>query len=169
MIAGRNSECFFESRASQFIRARRLLALCLIYFCLSFLNSGCASKAVAINDLMVPYGSLKAIIKTSMPHGVIFESVNGREMTSGYFSPTNFYDAADNKAERVQAKVVILGSSRPFRVEVKCVRERRSRDSGKYIVQGEDVKLSKQLAQYFKDALADRREDRNLFDDFRPF
>ena len=134
--------------------------------------SGCASKStVAINDVMTPYTTLKNVIKKSMPQGVVAESVNGREMTSGYFTPTNFYESGDSKTERVYAKVLILGSSRPFKVEVQCLRERRGREGGKgtYLPQGEDVRLSKQLAQYFRDALADRREDRTLIDDFRPF
>lgn len=137
-----------------------------------FSLSGCASKStVAINDVMTPYTTLKNVIKKSMPQGVVAESVNGREMTSGYFTPTNFYESGDNKTERVYAKVLILGSSRPFKVEVQCLRERRGKEGGKgtYIPQGEDVRLSKQLAQYFRDALADRREDRSIIDDFRPF
>ena len=127
---------------------------------------------MAIDDVMTPYVTLRGLIKSSMPQGVVHESENGRELTSGYFTPMNFYEPGENKPERVHAKVLILGSSRPFRVEIRCLREKRGRESkGKasYVELGEDVRLSKQLAQYFRDAMADRREDRSLIDDFRPF
>jgi hypothetical protein len=142
-------------------------------FCLVLILAGCASNSlVAIDDVMTPYVTLRGMIKSTMPQGVVHESENGRELTSGYFTPTNFYEPGESKPERVQAKVLILGSSRPFRVEIRCLREKRSSGSkGKatYVEQGEDVRLSKQLAQYFRDAMADRREDRSLIDDFRPF
>lgn len=144
-----------------------------LYFCLGLPFIGCQSKSlVAIDDVMTPYVTLRGMIKNTMPQGVVHESENGREMTSGWFTPTNFYEPGESKPERVHAKVLILGSSRPFRVEIRCLKEKKTgtaKGKATYTELGEDVRLSKQLAQYFRDAMADRREDRSLIDDFRPF
>jgi hypothetical protein len=145
----------------------------LVLICLLLTVGGCQTQSlVAIDDVMTPYVTLRGMIKSTMPQGVVQESENGRELTSGWFSPTNFYEPGESKAERVHAKVLILGSSRPFRVEIRCLKEKKSgnvKGKATYVELGEDVRLSKQLAQYFRDAMADRREDRSLIDDFRPF
>ena len=146
---------------------RRTFGLAIL-FTLQFLNTACTSNAVAIDDVMIPYVSLKQTIKKVMPQGLSGESENGREMISGYFAPTNFYENTTTKPERMYAKVLVLGSSRPYRMEFHVFRERRQK-SGHYSLVGEDIFLSKQLAQYFKEALADSREDKGLIDEFRPF
>ena len=154
--------------ASSFRRTFSRTLVLAVLFMFQFLNTACTSSAVAIDDVMIPYVSLKQTIKKAMPQGLAAESENGREMISGFFSPTNFYENTSTKPERMYAKVIVLGSSRPFRMEFHVFRERRQK-SGHYSLVGEDVFLSKQLAQYFKEALADSREDKGLIDEFRPF
>jgi hypothetical protein len=48
-------------------------------------------------------------------------------------------------------------------------REQKLRGASTYKSLGSDKKLAQELAKRFKAALADRREDRNVIDDFRAF
>ena len=94
--------------------------------------------------------------------------MNGRELTSGYFTPADWEEDATDKSERAYAKVLILGSGRPYRIDVHVFREKRSK-AGAYAKTGEDHKLTNTLVERLKEALADRREDRNIIDDFRVY
>lgn len=103
-----------------------------------------------------------------MPMGSVKEqSLNGRELTSYYFNPKDFDEDATDRAERAYAKVTILGSGRPYTIEVRVFREKRIK--GQYTLIGEDRKLSNELLERIREALADRRDDRNIIDDFRAF
>jgi hypothetical protein len=135
----------------------------------ALLMSSCQTRRYAMENVQVPYVVVKQTIMKTMPGGVRSASTNGREMTSGYFSPTNFYEDATERAERAYAKVTILGSSRPFKLDIQTFREMKEVGSRRYINLGQDHDLTKLLARYFKDALADRREERNVIDDFRAF
>lgn len=130
--------------------------------------AACTSRPL-INDVMVPYGSLKALIASTLPGGVTHESVNGRELRSAYFSPADFNpEAAGDKNERAFADVTILGSSRPYQIDVKVYRQRRGA-GGRYSRPVPDEALAQRLASFIKESLAHRREDRNVIDDFRAF
>jgi hypothetical protein len=127
---------------------------------------GCTTKA-KINDVWLSYPTVRKVVMTNMPLGVRDESPNGREITSNYFSPKNWEVNAAEKSERAYAKAVILGSSRPYKIDIKIVREKKS---GKgYVSLGEDKKLTQELVEAIRDALADRREERNIIDEFRAF
>lgn len=117
---------------------------------------------------MVAFTTVKKVVMNILPQGVREESLNGREVTSGYFNPRNWEEDASEKSERAFAKVLILGSSRPYSIDVHVFKEKR-RGSGNYRNAGEDRKLTKDLVDRIKEALADRREDRNIIDDFRAF
>jgi hypothetical protein len=148
--------------------ARALIVFSLFLFASAALN-GCQTRRYAMENVQIPYVVVKQTIMKTMPGGVRSSSPNGREMISNYFAPRNFYQEATDKPERAYARVVILGSSRPFRLDIQGLREARERGSRTYVDLGEDPELTRLLVQYFKDALADRREDRNVIDDFRAF
>jgi len=117
---------------------------------------------------MLSLTTVKKTVSNVIPQGVKEESINGREFKSGYFNPRNWDEDATDLAERAYAKVLILNSGRPYRIDVHVYREKRSRD-GQYKKASEDSKLTKDLVDRLKEALADRREDRNIIDEFRAF
>lgn len=139
----------------------------ILFLVASILLSGCASK-FRIQNVMLPLTTVKKVVISQMPMGSVkHESLNGRELTSHYFNPKDFDEDATDRVERAYAKVVILGAGRPYSVDVIVYREKRTK--GKYTLIGEDRKLTKELSERIRDALADRREDRNIIDDFRAF
>ena len=96
--------------------------------------------------------------------------MNGRTFTSGYFSLKDFETDGTELQDRAFARVVILGEGRPYKLEVTVFREHREKGSSHYAREKlPDKKLSKMLVEKLKTALADRREDRNIIDDFRTF
>jgi hypothetical protein len=150
------------------ILARSLAPVMFLVVPLAAALSGCSTNA-AIRDVMLPYNTVRQTVVSNLPFGLRKQSINGRELTSNYFSGTNIANDGAEAADRAYAYVVILGSSRPFQITVKVVRERRGKKSRSYAVVGEDKKLTHEMVKRLKEALADRREDRNVIDDFRAF
>jgi len=117
---------------------------------------------------MLSLTTLKKIVVSQMPMGAVREqSPNGRELTSYYFNPRDFDEDATDRAERAYAKVTILGAGRPYSIEARVFREKRIK--GQYKLIGEDRRLSNELLERIREAIADRRDDRNIIDDFRAF
>jgi len=139
----------------------------LLFLGASVLMTACQSSA-KIDNVMLSLTTVKKTVSNVIPQGVKEESINGREFKSGYFNPRNWDEDATDLAERAYAKVLILNSGRPYRIDVHVYREKRSRD-GQYKKASEDSKLTKDLVDRLKEALADRREDRNIIDEFRAF
>lgn len=117
-------------------------------------------------------GEVKNFIHHTLPLGVLTISDNGREFFSQHFLlDKNEYIAAKDASLRYTARVLILNSSRPFDIEVEVRREVR-RDAGGRIAyrdDGYDLRIARLLRDQLKDALAKRRDDLNLIDDFRVF
>lgn len=143
------------------------LLLFAAFLIASMLLTGCMTPP-KIQGVMLPFMAVKKTVINQMPMGSVkHESLNGRELTSYYFNPKDFDEDATDRAERAYAKVTILGAGRPYGIDVKVMREKRTR--GKYTLVGEDRKLTKELIDRIREALADRRDDRNIIDDFRAF
>lgn len=135
----------------------------------TMLFTGCGSKPV-IDDVMLPYTTVRTIVLAELPGGLRKQSSNGREVESGYFSWGSLDDTdGEELSERAYAKVVILGSSRPYRLDVRVFKEKRAKKSKTYAKAGEDRKLARELVTRLKESLANRRDDRNVIDDFRAF
>jgi hypothetical protein len=128
---------------------------------------GCASKA-PIQDITLPYTSLKSILLNAFPTGLREQSPNGRTLTFNYFEPGNWSKAAPTAEERAYAVVVINGSSRPFNLDAYLIREKKNAN-GTYRSLGRDPALTAKLIKEIKALLANRREDRNVIDGFRAF
>jgi hypothetical protein len=141
----------------------------LVLASIASLSIGACTSRPAISDLMIPFPALKSAIIKELPNGLRSESQNGRELLSGYFSPGDFDDDATDKPVRAYALVTILGAGRPYSIAIKVTREQKLRGASTYKSLGSDKKLAQELAKRFKAALADRREDRNVIDDFRAF
>lgn len=155
---------FWRSMTRAICRCASLILLSLFT---AFL-SGCSTVS-AIDDVMLPYTTVRTVVMANIPMGVRRESANGRSLTSNYFGTNSIDDDAGEGPNRAYAEIVILGSSRPYKITIRVIREQRTKKSRSFVVVGDDKKLTKDLATRLKEALADRREDRNLIDDFRAF
>jgi len=134
----------------------------------NLLTSCATTQRPLVRDLMVSYTGLKTVIKNNIPAGVRTESSNGRTMTSHYFLPNDLdSEAGESVVERAFTQITILGSSRPYSLEILAFRERKT--GSQYKSLGQDQKLAAQVTERIRRALADRREERNLLDDFRAF
>lgn len=153
-------------RSSFRTRALKALALFILFIVSSSILSSCASNAT-IRDVQLSYNAVKTVVASNMPHGVKRESSNGRELSSGYFAVDTFAPEKEGMTERAYAQVKILGAARPYNLDVKVFRETKS--NGIFRSDGVDRGMTKVLAERMKQALADRREDRNVIDDFRAF
>lgn len=112
---------------------------------------------------------IRKVIVDNIPGGVKKQSLNGREITSAYFNIKNF-KASDTSLRRGQAKVVILGSSRPYIITIEVnLEKRRSGSKKKYDKLGFDSRLTKEVRKRLKAALDNRPADVNVIDDFRAF
>lgn len=158
--SGRNS---IRRRGNLFFAVYCLVSM----FCLSFVFAGCQSGA-KINNVTLSLQTIRKTVVSLLPQGLRLESINGRELTSGFFSPRNLEEDATDRPERAYAKVLVLEAARPYRIDVHVFKEKKTKN-GTYAKAVEDRKLTQDLVERLKDALADRREDRNIIDDFRAF
>jgi hypothetical protein len=133
-----------------------------------FLLSSCVSTAVKTKDFNRPYGVVRATVQKAMPLGVRSTSRNGRTYESNYFIPRGTWEEDGTEAkERAFARATILGSGRPYTVECWVLRQRK--EAGGYSAPEIDDDLSGRLATKIEEGIANRREDRNMIDDFKPF
>lgn len=128
---------------------------------------GCSSYQT-VSNVRMPYTELRSLVVKNLPLGLRRESANGRTLESNYFSPTKLDEDAHDKRMRAYAEVVINGSSRPYEVKLRVVKEQRI-ENGAYESLGEDANLSTKLKTFFEDLLANRPDRRNIIDDFRVF
>ena len=148
---------------------RSYISWILSFACVAW-ATGCVTKA-SIMDVMAPLPTIRAIVMNSLPGGAKKQSVNGRELTSGYFKPDDLDEPADEDRVRSYATVTILGERRPFSVDVHVFREVRERHEGvtAYRIVGQDKRIADKLTKTIREALANRPEDRNIIDDFKAF
>lgn len=130
----------------------------------------CVTKT-PINDVMVPLNSIREVIRATVPMGIKSESMNGRELKSGFFKSEDFEEVSEDDRIRAYALVTILGERRPYQIDVKVIRELRERVKGevKFKSLGVDKRSTARLVEMIKEALANRPADRNVIDDFKPF
>ena len=128
---------------------------------------GCESLAT-IDDIDKPLQVARSTIKESLPGGPRKVSENGREYDSNYFAPKGPFDVDGSSGTfRETAHVVVLGAGRPYSITVEVFIEKR--DGRSYEVIGRDSARTKELVRRIRTGLSNRREDRNMIDDFKPF
>ena len=134
------------------------------------LGSGCATKGVNIERVKGSYQFVRQTVVANLPGGIRNVSQNGREFDSGFFPPDvkKFQLDATKDRERSFAHLTILGSSRPYTINVRVYVEERARD-GSYGNRELDDRLTDELVLRLRDDLAHRRDDHNIIDDFRAF
>ncbi len=129
--------------------------------------AGCET-ATTIDNVNRPYGVLRAAVKESLPGGIRKVSENAREYDSFYFSPKGPMDVDAEKARvRETAHVSILGSGRPYEIAVEVIVETRTSDG--YEKTGHDERRAREIARQIQTGLSNRRDDRNMIDDIKPF
>ena len=133
---------------------------------------GSPDYALRIQALDWPLVDLQGLVVAELPTGLRTTSANGREFYSKHFildGPR--YKLAGDAVDRYTAQVTVLGSERPYDLEIVVTHERRVIRSGSYtyIEIGHDMSLARELEYKFKQELTKRREDRNIIDDFRVF
>lgn len=88
------------------------------------------TTAVKTKDFNRPYGVVRATVQKAMPLGIRSTSRNGRTYESNYFIPRGTWEEDGTEAkERAFARATILGSSRPYSVEVWVLRAKKLVDT----------------------------------------
>lgn len=156
----------------------RLFSIALL-FCIDGVLAGCAAMgvgtpkyALSIENVDWPLQELQTLVAQELPTGLRNTSPNGRELYSKYFildGPR--YKPAAEAVERYFATVIVLGSERPYDLQIFVTHEkRRLGETGyEYDEIGHSMMLAHELEYKLKQELAKRREDRNIIDDFRVF
>ncbi|MEC9283691.1 MAG: hypothetical protein VX642_13350 [Bdellovibrionota bacterium] len=133
----------------------------------------CSSTGVKSEPLPYSLDLLKRIILDTVPSELKSTSPNGREMyfeafqLPGKFSKRPGRTKNGKLLERAWAKVVILGVTRPYTLEISIKTEELGMT--KYYSTGENVEFAKSLNEKIKKRLVQRHEGADLIDDFRPF
>jgi hypothetical protein len=156
------------------LKALRIL-ICFS-FCLYFFT-GCASLstppyATVFKDINLRLADVRELVESQLPIGRRATSPNGRQLLSKHFvRHRGHYVPADDATERYFAQVLILNDRPPYDLMIAVTKERRvvSGQQFTYKVVGHDLRLAKELEEALRKELSQRREDRNIIDDFRVF
>ncbi len=147
------------------LSTRTKFSLLMLLLCL-----GCAPKPV-ISEANY---SLEAISRATYKALIKIRKVsqNRREFVSDYLTADGkLWDPLSNAIQRITAKVIVLGESRPYSIEIQTIVEERSSNEPGYSARfkrvGKSKALVEQLAFRIQDELR-RNKDQNL-DDFKPF
>jgi hypothetical protein len=147
---------------------RKLISLLGIGFLTLFLG-GCANNGVTTDDINVPIGDLQKLIAEAIPVKIKTSSTSGREFKSNYFiQKKGEFEEFDGGPMRSQVEVEILGDRRPYSVFVRVPVEKRSAE-GHYKVIKYDDGTARVIIRRIQKALHERRDNRNIIDDFRAF
>lgn len=135
---------------------------------LSLALSSCATTGEKIEDLNTSLVSLQRLADKSLPVARKKVSRNGREFYSVPFV-TIKGEFVRAKSERVQniAVIKVLGDRRPYTLEVQVVKKVLGQSG--YGESGYDQGLARVIKRRIQKALVQRREDRNIIDDFKAF
>ena len=128
----------------------------------------CATSGEKIEDLNVSLVRLQKLADTSLPVARRKVSRNGREFYSVPFitEKGQFVKAEDSRV-RMTAIIKVLGDRRPYTMEIQVVKEARGQSGFEQV--GYDEGLARVIRRRIQKALVQRREDRNIIDDFKAF
>lgn len=144
--------------------------MCIVF---GFATLGCSmfGGGLKVQNLDRPLSELQRVAVASLPLGLRRTSPNAREFYSHYFIVRNReFMAPENAPERAYAVIYVLGDRRPYTMEVSVFRERREGSAGqRYGSPTLDLGLAEIVKHRVEEILSQRREDRNIIDDFRVF
>lgn len=146
----------------------RYAYLCAIFF--GLVVSGCTTPGTAVienQDRSIQ--DLSAIVIAALPVGKASVSQNGRTFTSVYFASKGGEFVEGNEAPvRAKAIIVILGDRRPYNIEVTVIQEKKTNTASYNRIENSDG-LARVVIRRIQKALHERRDNRNVIDDFRVF
>jgi hypothetical protein len=143
--------------------------LCILFSALVFLGCATSPGTEVLEGQDRGLSELTSIVTSALPGGKESVSQNGRTFTSKYFvTKDGEFDVAPAAPVRSKAIIQILGDRRPYSIEVTVIQERRTKSS-EYVRIPNSEGLARVVIRRIQKALHERREDRNIIDDFRVF
>jgi hypothetical protein len=139
------------------------------FLVICLLITGCSSGQ-KIRDLTRPLPELQKVARESVPVGLAKTSPNGREFESVPFRQDreDGFVLHEGSGEGRIVRIQVLGDRRPYTIAVQALVV--SRDPGGQLVQrGTDEGLARVVIRRIQQVLHQRREDRNVIDDFKVF
>ena len=138
------------------------------------LLTSCAARSPRrLDNLNLALKSIQASIIESLPLGKPAADRRGMIYRSRYFIPVGRkVRLAERSNVRFQAVVYILGSSRPYSVEVEVVRQKRTGGPWTnpiYTDVGKDNRMAQIIVRRIQKRLYHRSNKKNVVDDFRVF
>jgi len=131
--------------------------------------AGCASGTVSLDDVDMTINDLHRVVANSMPVRVKNETANGREFYSVYFVPKGGdFEESDGGPRRYIAHVEIIGDQKPYRIDITVTLQKRVEEAH-YESDRTEEGMARVISRRIQKALHERREDRNVIDDFRVF
>lgn len=149
--------------------------LCVIS--LLFILSSCSTtSSTTVTKIDLPLPSIKKIVVESLPEGRFYISTNGREFLSNEFYPHGkhthlWYAPAAKNPRHYFAHMIILGSRRPYSIEVNVLEKSKKPALSETMVKTSraNPQLSKLLSERLEINLNKGLKELNVIDDFRVF
>jgi hypothetical protein len=131
--------------------------------------TACSTGVLEIENLNLPINDIHRVIIIAMPVRIRAENPNGREFFSAYFLPKKGdFEESDGGPVRYVTRIEILGDEKPYTIDVAVKRERRVSENHYETDQSEEG-IARVVIRRIQKALHERRDDRNVIDDFRVF
>lgn len=146
-----------------------LLSTLLLSSCVIALD-GCSTSAYSTYDYNYSIMDIQKAVVENLPQGMGATNPNRRVFYSKKFSVSQ-----DKKGKiPLIMRIVINGDRRPYGLDVEVRRvSAKVANIEEAFDYGTDFKgqisLAKRVVSHIEDQLAQRRKNKNLFDDFRPF
>jgi len=146
------------------MRYRHRIALALFIFLAA------CSTTEKIDGVSRALTELQGLVMKQLPVERAGGSRNGREFYTTQFIMTQDgeFEAAEGQRQVRRAIYRILGEQRPYTLEIEVLAQVRN-SNGTYLTVGKDERIARVLRRRLEKALHQRREDRNVIDDFKPF
>ncbi|MBC7458238.1 MAG: hypothetical protein H7235_08175 [Bdellovibrionaceae bacterium] len=141
----------------------------LLCFATVFLFLGCQTPGYFIPDNQLQLPDIRKAVNAVIgkPRYV---SINGREMVSEFHDEKfQHYDENGKSKLRYQTKVIILGTRRPYEINVLVSQDQFENQTKTYVLHGIDEGLSRQRAIIIKKALNLSLDKQSGFDGDKPF
>lgn len=113
--------------------------------------------------------TLNKAVHSALNGAILKQSSNLRTYHSLYHVPGKDINAGpQNRPERAQVIMTILGDRRPYQIQVRYRIEKR-KGNGSYSYERSDQRLAEYYLSRVNEYLASRPEQRDMIDDFRAY
>jgi hypothetical protein len=148
------------------LKSFKHLALGLVFMLFA---SSCATPGYVIEDSNYSVKQHRIAITAAL--GLVREvSQNGRVIFSLYHDKNlKNIEVTAKTRERYFTRVTVLGSIRPFRVQVEVIQEKRDPDTKEFMPIGLDEELAEKRGLVISSMLNQSRDEGRTFDEESPF